>query len=99
MTKITRDQAVAALVEVVRETLVRGEDVHLPELGTFRLEYRPSEAEDDAYLDLDVEASYNVTPLLGVVFRVENISGGNDTRWDNYPESPYVIGAGLRVNW
>ncbi len=53
----------------------------------------------DAYLDLDVEASYNVTPLLGVVFRVENISGGNDTRWDNYPESPYVIGAGLRVNW
>ena len=53
----------------------------------------------DAYLDLDVEASYNVTPLLGVVFRVENVSGGNDTRWDNYPESPYVIGAGLRVNW
>ena len=45
MAKITRDQAVAALVEVVRETLVRGEDVHLPELGTFRVEYRPSEAE------------------------------------------------------
>ena len=53
----------------------------------------------DAYLDLDVEASYNVTPLLGVVFRIENISGGNDTRWDNYPESSLVIGAGLRVNW
>ncbi len=45
MAKITRDQAVAALVEVVRETLVRGEDVDLPELGTFRVEYRPSEAE------------------------------------------------------
>ena len=53
----------------------------------------------DAYLDLDVEASYNVTPLLGVVVRVENINGGNDTRWDNYPESPFVLGAGLRVNW
>jgi len=53
----------------------------------------------EAFFDLDVEASYNVTPLLGVVFRVENINGGNDTRWDNYPESPYVIGAGLRVNW
>lgn len=45
MAKITRDQAVAALVEVVRETLVRGEDVDLPELGTFRVAYRPSEAE------------------------------------------------------
>ena len=53
----------------------------------------------EAFFDLDIEASYNVTPLLGVVFRVENINGGNDTRWDNYPESPYVIGAGLRVNW
>ena len=45
MAKITRDQAVTALVKVVHETLVRGEDVHLPELGTFRVEYRPSEAE------------------------------------------------------
>lgn len=36
----------AALVEVVRETLARGEDVHLPELGTFRVAYRPSEAEE-----------------------------------------------------
>ncbi len=46
MAKITRDQAVAALVEVVRETLERGEEVHLPGLGTFRVEYRPSQAEE-----------------------------------------------------
>ena len=53
----------------------------------------------ETYLDLDAEASFNVTPLLGLVFRVENIGGGDHTRWDNYPESRYVIGAGLRVNW
>ncbi len=46
MAKITRDQAVAALVEVVRETLERGEEAHLPGLGTFRVEYRPSHAEE-----------------------------------------------------
>jgi len=53
----------------------------------------------ETYLDLDAEASFNVTPLLGLVFGVENIGGGDHTRWDNYPESRYVIGAGLRVNW
>ena len=52
-----------------------------------------------AYLDLDVETTFNVTPLLGVVLRVENISGSNNTRWDNYPESTLLIGAGLRVKW
>ena len=46
MAKITRDQAVAALVEIIRERLMQGEDVHLPELGTFRVEYRPSQTEE-----------------------------------------------------
>lgn len=53
----------------------------------------------DAYVDLDVEASYNFTRLVGVIVRVQNITGSDNARWDNYPESPYVIGAGLRVNW
>lgn len=46
MAKITRDEAVSALVAVVREALERGEEVHVPELGTFRVEYQPSAAEE-----------------------------------------------------
>jgi len=46
MAKITRDEAVTALVEVVREALVHGEEASIPELGTFRVEYRPSSAEE-----------------------------------------------------
>ena len=60
MAKITRDQAVTALVEVVRETLVQGEDVHLPELGTFRVEYQPSEAETLATGDVVMRPPRNV---------------------------------------
>lgn len=52
-----------------------------------------------SYIDLDLEASYKITTLLGVVFRIENISGSDNARWDNYPESPAMIGAGLRVSW
>lgn len=46
MAKITRDEAVTALVEVVREALMHGEEASIPELGTFRIEYRPSSAEE-----------------------------------------------------
>ncbi len=46
MAKITRDQAVSALVAVVREALERGEEVDIPGLGTFRVKYQPSEAEE-----------------------------------------------------
>ena len=60
---------------------------------------RPASREVGAYLDLDVEASYKITPLVGVVFRVENISGSDNARWENYPASPVMFGAGLRVSW
>ena len=60
---------------------------------------RLASREVGAYVDLDVEASYKITSLLGVVFRVENISGSDNARWENYPESPVLFGAGLRVNW
>ena len=43
MSKLTRDQAVSALAETVREALVQGESVYVPSLGTFRVEHRPSE--------------------------------------------------------
>ena len=46
MAKITRDQTVSALVAVVREALERGEEADIPGLGTFRVEYHPSAAEE-----------------------------------------------------
>ena len=42
MAKVSRDEAVAALAEVVRQALARGEEVRVPELGTFHVEHRPS---------------------------------------------------------
>ena len=45
MSKISRDQAVAALVEAVRDALTQGDAVHIPSLGTFRVEHRPSTKE------------------------------------------------------
>ncbi len=46
MAKITRDQAVSALVTVVREVLENGDDAHVPGLGTFRVNYQPSMTEE-----------------------------------------------------
>lgn len=46
MAKISRDEAVAALAAVIRDALVQGEEAHIPELGTFRVEYRPSATEE-----------------------------------------------------
>ncbi|HMB91604.1 MAG TPA: HU family DNA-binding protein [Rhodothermales bacterium] len=45
MDKISRDQAVAALVEVMRDALAEGEEVLFPDLGTFRVEHEPSQPE------------------------------------------------------
>jgi nucleoid DNA-binding protein len=45
MEKIARDQAVAALVDVMRDALAEGEDVHFPDLGTFQVTHQPSQPE------------------------------------------------------
>ena len=45
MDKISRDQAVAALVDVIRDALAEGDEVHFPDLGTFRVEQQPSQPE------------------------------------------------------
>jgi nucleoid DNA-binding protein len=45
MAKITRDQAVSALVAAVCEALEHGEEAYVPGLGTFRVEYKPSATE------------------------------------------------------
>lgn len=51
------------------------------------------------YFDLDLEATYDFTPVLGVVVRAENLSAGYLERWEHYDQSPFVLGAGLRARW
>lgn len=64
-----------------------------------RFRDRAQTQELDAFVDLDLSASYNITRIVGVVMRVENIGGQKNARWDHYPQSPLVLGAGLRVFW
>ncbi|WP_456427940.1 hypothetical protein [Rhodocaloribacter sp.] len=52
-----------------------------------------------AYFNLDVEASYQVTPWIGIIGRTENLVGNRLTRWDNYPEIPTAFLAGLRIRF
>lgn len=53
----------------------------------------------ESYVDLDFEASYNVTSLVGIIMRLENISGQNNARWENYPQPPMMLGFGVRFLW
>ena len=53
----------------------------------------------DPYWDLDLEVAYDITPLLGLTFSVENISTGTLERWNRYPQPPLTLGTGLRVRW
>jgi nucleoid DNA-binding protein len=41
-----RDQVVSVLADIVREALTRGEAVHVPGLGTFSVEHRSSQIEE-----------------------------------------------------
>ena len=51
------------------------------------------------FFDLDIEASYNVTTDIGLVFRLENLSNGYLERWDYYESPPFVFIAGFRLLW
>lgn len=51
------------------------------------------------YFDLDIEATYDVTPNLGVLLNLENLSAGFLERWEHYDQSPFVIGGGLQIRW
>lgn len=41
-----RDQVVAVLADLVREAVSRGDEVHVPGLGTFHVEHRSSHIEE-----------------------------------------------------
>lgn len=64
-----------------------------------RFRDRAETEEVDPFVDLDLTASYNITRIVGVVARVENIGGQENARWDHYPQPPLVLSAGLRVFW
>lgn len=51
------------------------------------------------FFDLDLEGSYDFTPSLGAVLRFQNLSSGYLERWEGFEQSPYVLMAGVRVNW
>lgn len=65
----------------------------------YRSRERVAEDRVGTYINLDVEASYQVTPWIGIVGRAENLIGGRLTRWDNYPEVPTSVLAGLRIRF
>lgn len=53
----------------------------------------------DPYVDVDVDASFDVTSSLAVIARLHNLLGGTFERWDRYPQPPFVVTTGLRVQW
>ncbi len=52
-----------------------------------------------SYFDIDTALTWSLTPSIGLVGRVKNISGGNLEKWAAYPEAPLVVTGGVRVRW
>ncbi len=65
----------------------------------YRARERTSENRVGAYFNLDLEASYQVTPWVGILGRAENLIGNRLTRWDNYPEIPAAFLVGLQIRF
>ena len=53
----------------------------------------------DTYVAFDIEGSYQVTPLVDVVLKLQNVSPGAPTKWDRYARPPTTIQGGLRIDW
>ncbi|MEM1094114.1 MAG: TonB-dependent receptor [Bacteroidota bacterium] len=51
------------------------------------------------FFDLDVEASYMITPTMGVLLEAGNLSIDALNFYDVYPITPFVITGGLRFRW
>ena len=71
------------------------------QLSASALGPRPREAPDaadvDAYVDIDVEGSFQVSPLLEVLASIENI--GATERWPRYERAPGIVSGGIRIQW
>ncbi len=52
------------------------------------------------YLDLDLQTTYQLTPAIGLVVRLENLAPARyRTRWFDYPEPAAILSAGMRIRW
>ncbi len=52
------------------------------------------------YLDLDLQATYQLTAAIGVVARLENLAPQRyRTHWLYYPEPSAIFSAGMRIRW
>ncbi|NBC16305.1 MAG: hypothetical protein GVY18_03195, partial [Bacteroidetes bacterium] len=51
------------------------------------------------FVDLDIHLSFDVTEHIGLLAHVDNVGLGYNEYWSDYPQSPSVVGAGLRVRW
>lgn len=50
--------------------------------------------------DVDVEATYAVTPLIDIVARIENLGAPNELeRFENYARATNIAQAGVRIHW
>jgi hypothetical protein len=58
-----------------------------------------TDREVDTYVSFDVEGSYQVTPLLDVLLKIQNVSPSAPTKWARYPRPPAAIQAGLRIDF
>ena len=58
---------------------------------------RSSDEEVPAFLDLDLEGTYQLTSLLDVLLRIQNLSpAGSLQAWHPYPRPPFVVTAGVQ---
>jgi len=60
---------------------------------------RTETSEVSTYVSFDLEGSYEVTSLLDVVARIQNIGPEPPKRWARYPQPPATFMAGFRIHW
>ena len=60
---------------------------------------RAASAEVRTYVSFDVEGSYEITPLLDVVVRFQNLAPRAPKRWARYPRPPASMMGGFRMHW
>ena len=53
----------------------------------------------DPYVSFDLEGSYQVTPLIDVLLKIQNIGPSAPTKWARYVQPPAAIQAGVRIDW
>lgn len=74
---------------------------HLQTTGTIESPRPVNRLDNDevrTYVSFDVEGSYQITPLLDGVVRVENVGPRSPKRFARYPQPPASIMVGFRIN-